>query len=63
LHHIIIDLPRVGRIESGVEDGVAWASHPLACPRILQGFQADLTIADARPGAAAHCRQQYVKVE
>ncbi len=63
MHHLIIELPGVGRIESGVKDGVAWASDPFAGPRILEGFQAELTIASARPGAAAHWREQYSAVE
>ena len=63
LHHLIVELPGVGRIESGVKDGVAWASDPFAGPRIGEGFQAELAIASARPGSAAFWREVYPKVE
>jgi hypothetical protein len=63
LHRMRIDLPGVGVIEAGVKDGVAWASDPFAGPRIVQGFQAELAIGSARPGAAAHWREQYSVVE
>lgn len=58
-----IELPGVGRIDSGVRDGVAWASDPFAGPRIVTGFQGDYAVASARPGAAARWREQYSKVE
>jgi hypothetical protein len=58
-----IELPGVGRIDSGVTDGVAWAEDPFAGPRILTGFQAAFAIANARPGATADWREQYSSVE
>jgi hypothetical protein len=58
-----IELPGVGRIDSGVTDGVVWAADPFAGPRILSGFQAEFALANARPGAAAHWREQYSSVE
>lgn len=62
-HRLTIELPGVGRIESGVKDGVAWASDPFAGPRIGEGFQAELAVASARPGSAAYWREVYPKVE
>jgi len=58
-----IELPGVGLIESGVKDGVAWESNPVTGPRIAEGFQAQYTIANARPGAVAHWREVYSAVE
>lgn len=58
-----IELPGVGRIDSGVTDGVAWSDDPFAGPRILAGFQAEFALANARPGAAADWREQYSSVE
>jgi hypothetical protein len=63
LHRLRIELPGVGVIESGVKDGVAWANDPFAGPRIVTGFQAELAIGSARPGAAAYWRERYPTVK
>ena len=63
LQRATIELPRVGLIEQGVKDGVAWESDPLAGPRILQGFEAELATVNAHPGGAARWREQYKAVE
>ena len=59
----IIELPGVGRIEQGVNDGVAWETNPVTGPQILSGFAAELSIVNARPGAWAYWREQYATVE
>ena len=58
-----IELPGVGVIESGVNDGVAWETHPVSGPRIVSGFAAAYAVANARPGVQAHWREQYSAVE
>jgi hypothetical protein len=63
LQRSTIELPRIGRIEQGVKDGVAWANDPLAGPRILEGFEAEFAIVNAHPGRAARWREQYKAVE
>ena len=63
LQRTSIELPGVGLIETGVNDGVAWAVDPIAGPRLLQGFEAEFTITSSRPGAPAHWREQFKTVE
>jgi hypothetical protein len=58
-----IELPGVGIIESGVNDGVVWETNPVSGPRIVPGFGAAYAAANARPGAQAHWREQYSAVE
>lgn len=53
----------MGLIESGVKDGVVWESNPVTGPRIVDGLAAELAAVSARPGAAAHWREQYSSVE
>lgn len=63
LQRTTIQISGVGLIESGVKDGVAWESNPVTGPRIVDGFAAELAIANARPGATARWREVYSAVE
>src|SRR5690606_11982663 len=58
-----IELPGVGVLESGVNDGVAWDNNPLTGPQIVQGVPAALAIANARPDAPLHWADAFASVE
>jgi hypothetical protein len=62
LFRTTIELPGVGVIDRGVKDGVAWESNPITGPRILEGFEANLMVAGAKPGATGRWREVYSAV-
>jgi hypothetical protein len=56
-------LPGVGVMESGVNDGVVWENNPLTGPRIVDGTQAALALANASPDAPLHWAEAFSSVE
>src|SRR5690606_16249060 len=58
-----IDLPGVGRIESGVKDDVVWETNPITGPQVLQGTAAAFAIANARPDAPLHWADAFSSTE
>jgi hypothetical protein len=62
LLRVTIELPGVGVIDRGVQDGVAWESNPIMGPRIVEGLEAKLMVAGAQPGGTGRWREMYSAV-
>lgn len=39
-YYVVIELPQIGKIESGIKGGVVWSLNPIAGPSIVTGSQA-----------------------
>lgn len=63
LQYTRIELPQVGVVESGVIDGIAWESNPIAGPRILAGSEAELSVRSAQPTGPLHLKEQFSEIE
>ena len=59
----VVELGPIGKIESGVFDGVAWEKSAILGPRVKSGDERDQATREARFNAAADWRKIYTKAE
>jgi len=57
----VVELGPIGKIESGVVDGVAWEKSAILGPRIKSGDEKDQALREARFNAAVEWRKLYTK--
>lgn len=61
--YVAMELPGVGKIESGLTDGVAWENSVLQGPRIKTGEEQAQTVREADMNSFGHWRDVYKKAE
>jgi zinc protease len=59
----VVELGPIGKIESGVVNGVAWEKSAILGPRLKSGDEKDQAIREARFNAPVEWRDVYSKVE
>jgi hypothetical protein len=62
-NYVSIEIPGLGKIESGVTDGVAWENNPMTGPRVKDGLERADALRDAVMHSETQWRKQYTKVE
>lgn len=61
--YTVIDLPPVGKAESGSDGTVFWEMSAMQGARVLEGDEKAMKVRDARFNAPLHWRELYPKVE
>lgn len=59
----VVELEGIGKIESGVSNGVAWEISPMMGPRVKDGVEKADTLRDATFNGLLHWRKLYQKAE
>jgi hypothetical protein len=61
--YLILDLAGVGKIESGMNNGVVWEKSAILGPRIKSGAEKAQSLREGTFNPYLHWREQYPKVE
>jgi hypothetical protein len=61
--YLIMELDGVGKIESGMDKGVAWDKNPMLGPRIKSGAERSQALREGTFNASVHWREFFPKVE
>jgi hypothetical protein len=61
--YLIMELEGVGKIESGIDKGVAWDKNLMLGPRIKTGAERAQALREGTFNASVHWREFYTKVE
>jgi hypothetical protein len=61
--YLIMEIDGVGKIESGMDKGVAWDKNPMLGPRIKNGVERAQALREGTFNASVHWREFYPKVE
>ena len=59
----VVELGPIGKIESGVFDGIAWEKSAILGPRVKSGDEKDQAVREARFNAPVEWRNVFVKAE
>lgn len=62
-YRLVMELPGIGTMETGVKDGVVWERSELLGPRIKSGTERAEALREAKLNANARWRELYPKVE
>lgn len=60
---VVLDLPGMGEIRSGVRDGIAWELSPMQGPRILEGAEKENSMRMTRLDAPLRWKELYKNVK
>lgn len=60
---VVLDLPGMGEIRSGVRDGIAWELSPMQGPRLLEGAEKENSMRMTRLDAPIRWKELYKEVK
>jgi hypothetical protein len=60
---LTMEMPGVGKVDTGVTDGVAWSNSAIAGPRILEGQEKALALREAQFNGVVNWRKTIAKAE
>jgi hypothetical protein len=63
MQYTVVELPGIGKMESGVVNGIAWEKSALQGPRVKSGQERDQALRMAAYNGAVRWRDLYSKVE
>jgi hypothetical protein len=58
-----MEMPGVGKVDTGVSNGIAWSNSAIAGPRVLEGQEKALALREAKFNGVVNWRQTIAKAE
>ncbi len=60
---LTMDMPGVGKVDTGVTNGIAWSNSAIACPRLLEGQEKAMALREAQFNGVENWRKTIAKAE